>query len=94
MMDILLDEDYNFKISTTGDFEIGDSEAQHIRLLFDTFRGDWTQNPLVGIGLVRWKNGILDARFERETQLQFEADGLGNLSIDVQGATVFVSKNN
>jgi hypothetical protein len=91
MTDILLDENYEI-LFENGDFKVGDSEGQHIKLLLDTFKGDWTQNPTTGIGLIRWKNGRMDARFERECQLQFTADGLTDLKIKVINDTINIDK--
>ncbi len=89
MKDILLKDNYQFD-TEGGDFKVGDSEGQHIRLLFDTAKGDWTQSPLTGIGAVKWQNGVLDARFEREVQLQLEADGLTNFAVDVKDKDIFI----
>lgn len=91
MIDILLTDAYEFEVEN-GDFKTGDAVGQHIRLLFDTAKGDWTQNPLTGIGAVKWLNGVLDARFEREIQLQIEADGQTGLTVEVHGEEIFISK--
>lgn len=78
---------------TKGDFDMGDSEGQHILLLLDTTQGDWTQNLLAGVGAKRWINGRLDARFEREVRLQLEVDGLKDLDIEIEGSNVFINRN-
>ncbi len=91
MTDISLTDTYEFDIDN-GDFKSGDAVGQHIRLLFDTTKGDWTQNPLTGIGAIKWLNGRLDARFEREIQLQIEADGQTGLTVEVHGKEIFISK--
>lgn len=92
MADILLNDVYEFEIEN-GDFKTGESQAQDVRLLMDTSKGDWTENDQVGIGLIRWTNGNLDARLEREIQLQFDAAGFTDLSIDIENQTIFISKN-
>jgi hypothetical protein len=92
MVDILLNSEYEFEIEN-GDFKTGESEAQDIRLLMDTSKGHWTENELVGVGLIRWKNGVLDAALEKEIQLQFEAAGLTGLEIDIVGNDIFITKN-
>ena len=91
MTDILLKDDYQFD-TEGGDFKVGDSEGQHIRLLFDTAKGAWTQSPLSGIAAVKWLNGPLDAQFEREIQLQLEADGLSDLRVEIQNDNIYISK--
>jgi hypothetical protein len=95
MTDILLqdeaEQDLAFDMAK-GDFALGESEGQHILLLLDTTKGDWTQNLLVGVGAKRWINGRLDARFEREVRLQLEADGLTNLDIEIEGSNVFINR--
>ena len=91
MKDILFGASYELEIEN-GDFKIGDSEAQNIQLLMDTQKGDWSQSPLTGIGLVRWKNGRLDARLEREIILQLTADGLTDLKVNIEGKQINIDR--
>jgi hypothetical protein len=91
MSDIALTDTYELQIES-GDFAITDSEAQSIKLLFDTSKGDWTQSLLTGIGGVKWLKGRLDARFEREIQLQIQADTIQTLRVDVVSEEIFISK--
>jgi hypothetical protein len=94
MTDILLQDDTGdlaFDMSK-GDFEIGESEGQHIMLLLDTTKGNWTQNLLAGVGAKRWIHGRLDARFEREVRLQLEVDGLKNLDIEIEGSNILINR--
>jgi hypothetical protein len=95
MNDFLLEENAVGDLAINfdkGDFAVGDAEGQSILLLLDTTKGDWTQNPLVGVGAKRWINGRLDARFEREVRLQLEADGLKDLKIEIDENNVFINR--
>ena len=49
--DILLDTDGDLLI-VDGDMVMGESSAQHIGLMLQSNKGDWVQNPTVGIGLI------------------------------------------
>jgi hypothetical protein len=91
MSDIELTDSYELAI-VNGDFAVSDSEAQSIKLLFDTTKGNWTQNKETGIGAIKWRKGTLDARFEREIALQLEADGFKDLRVDVIGNETYISK--
>ena len=91
MTDILLTDGYAFE-TENGDFKTGDAQAQHIRLLLDTAKGDWAQSPLTGVALVKWLNGRLDGRLEREIQLQMEADGLSDLRVNIENDQIYIGK--
>lgn len=88
MTDILLDTD-NSLLFDAGDFVVGASEAQHVRLILDINKGDWTQSPLIGVGLTKYLKGNLDARLEREIRLQLTADGI-NANVEIGGGEVFI----
>ena len=53
--DLLLDNTGDMEI-VNGDFVIGESSVQHIGLMLQSNKGDWAQNPSVGIGLVDMVN--------------------------------------
>jgi hypothetical protein len=76
--DFLLDGGYDLAIEG-GDFVAGFSDYQHQDLLHLTAQGEWRQNPLSGINLLRWQAGPMDASrraaLQREGTLQLERDG-------------------
>ncbi len=71
--DILLNEDFDLAIEV-GDLVVSQSDNQHARLLLTLSKGDLTESPMVGIGILRHLKGVLDANFRREIVLQFSAD--------------------
>ena len=91
MTDINLDSNYNI-LFENGDLKVGDSEGQSIQLLLDTSKGEWTQNPLTGVGLVKWLNGRLNGVLEREIQLQLKVDGLNNLRVNIDNGNILIDR--
>lgn len=51
--DILLDEDYNYKV-INGDFAVGDSDTQNVDLLLNSDKGHIREFLTNGIGLTRY----------------------------------------
>lgn len=84
--DFLIGEDWDLVIENNT-LKTGQSDDQHVKLLLETYRGNWTQYPLVGLGLVRFINGNLGGEFRREFKLQLEADQYEavNMTVDTSG---------
>lgn len=74
--DILLDDNMDVK-SKNGDFVIEDSTLQNQQLLLVSEKGEWKENPVVGIGIRSW---LLDDatvhELHQEIQKQFSLDGM------------------
>jgi hypothetical protein len=85
--DLLLDATYDLAIGPGGDLLVGESDAQHLDLLLQTFPGEWRADPLVGIGLVRYLNSPYGpaqaAAFGREVTIQLVRDGYRVLALNV-----------
>lgn len=73
-LDFLLGDDGDL-IWDGVDFEWGESDAQHIQHLCELEPGELKELPLVGIGLSRAINGVVDGVLRRRIKLQLEADG-------------------
>ena len=58
-----------------GDFEMGNSDPQHVYHIILNSKGSYKQFPLTGIGKSRFINAPLGAEQRREIQLQLQADG-------------------
>jgi len=73
-----------------GDFIIGDSDQQHVEDLLIAQKGEYTQNPILGIGISRFLRAPMDSRIReklsREIKLQIEADGGSGVKVDVRSA--------
>lgn len=83
--DILLDADNDFVI-TENDVTLGESDGQHGRLIIDTQKGDWTQFPQTGVGIVQYLKGAFDGEARRNVRLQMQGDGykVDTLEFDVE----------
>lgn len=83
--DILLDADNDFVI-TGNDVTFGESDGQHGRLIIDTKKGDWTQFPNTGVGIIQYLKGSFDGEARRNVRLQMQGDGykVDTLEFDVE----------
>lgn len=75
MNDFKLNTDLDFEIAD-GDFVTGDATSEHQELLIYSAKGDWKENPTVGVGAAGFLkdedvNGLLG-----EIKKEFERDGM------------------
>jgi hypothetical protein len=82
--DLILDT-HNDLVFTNNDVTIGVSDNQHARLIMSTKKGDWTQFPNTGVGIVQYLKGVFDGEARRNVRLQMEGDGykVDTLDFDV-----------
>ncbi len=74
--DIIVDsDDENDLVVYAGDFFVGYSDAQHIAHIVEADAGQYRQHPLLGVGLRRFINGVVDGEVRRRIQLQLVSDG-------------------
>lgn len=75
VFDLLLGADLDLDVRG-GDFAIGESTKQHQGLILETEKGEWRENPAVGVGITSM---LLDdaaaGDIMLEIQQQMEADG-------------------
>lgn len=75
MMDIMLDSVYNL-LFANGDLVVANAEQQHQQLLLDTAKGDWKENPTVGVGAATWLKDHKLNGLTAEVKKEFERDGM------------------
>lgn len=74
--DIILADDNDLIINSTGDFDVKESDQQHVILLINTFLGQWKQDPLVGVGIINYlASSGQQQTLRREITVQMIADG-------------------
>lgn len=80
--DILLDEhlDLDFK---NGDFIIGESTAQHQKILILSEKGEFKEHPKRGVGSRRFLEDHTPDNLAREIRHEFHADGMSVKSIHI-----------
>lgn len=70
-----------------GDFLIDESDQQHVEDILVAFQGEYTQNPVLGVGISSYLRAPMDAKIrqdlEREIKLQVEADGGKDVVVSV-----------
>lgn len=85
MSDILLNKDSDLKIEN-GDFVIGSSDKQNVKLIVESFKGEFKEFPLVGFGVINYiKTNTSEMRFKRDLKIQLENDNYLNPKIDLSG---------
>lgn len=83
MKDILLNSDFDLDVAD-GDLVVGESTTQHQQLLLLTNKGDWKENPLIGVGASGFLKDEDESGLLQEIRIQFEKDGMevNNISIE------------
>lgn len=87
--DILLDETGDLAIKD-GDFVIGESTIQHQQLLLSSQKGEWKENPLVGVGIENYLNDDTINDMMNEISSQFEKDGMKIKSINSANSELLI----
>jgi hypothetical protein len=69
-------------IIENGDLKIGESTLQHQRDLLLANKGEYRQNPTIGVGLNNFiDDNFSSAEFNKEATLEFENDGMQVIKI-------------
>lgn len=58
-----------------GDFVIGDSDNQNVKLILEADKGQQRFTPFLGVGIRRQLGGSVDGAVRRDIQLQLQGDG-------------------
>lgn len=89
MTDITLTDNYDLAVSN-GDFCLEESLKQSQMLLLETNKGEWKQNPTMGVGVINYVEDYTAARLAREIREQFAKDGMQVINIRIDGTTLDV----
>ncbi len=74
--DIILDENNDLIINQFGDFDVKESDQQHVVLIINTFQGNWKQYPLLGVGIINYlRSSGQQQVLRRNITVQMIADG-------------------
>ena len=88
--DILLDENNDLLIQN-GDFVVGDSERQEIKMILQAVKNDYKQTPEIGVNLIEYLNSSGSARaLQQIIKLNLRMDGKENVKFKIEkGEIVF-----
>ncbi|WP_163401405.1 hypothetical protein [Flavobacterium fluviatile] len=75
MTDFLLDDDLDLLV-TDGDLVVGESTAQHQKMLILIDKGEFKDVPMRGVGAQRYLEDDSPENLAREIRLEFVADGM------------------
>lgn len=76
MTDFLLDDDLDLLISDDGDFVVGESTAQHQKILILADKTEFKDVPMRGVGARRYLEDSEPSNLAREIRTEFVADGM------------------
>ena len=80
--DILLDKNLDLVLKN-GDFSIGESTAQHQKLLILSDKGEFKANPKRGVGARKYLETHKPDDFAREIRQEFSIDGMSVDAISI-----------
>lgn len=89
MNDFKLNTDLELEIAN-GDFMIGDSTSEHQELLIHSSKGDWKENPTVGVGAAMFLKDDDTLGLPGEIKKEFERDGMTVNSIGITAEKIQV----
>ena len=89
MTDIALTNEYDLATSN-GDFRIDECLKQSQMLLLQTNKGEWKQNPTMGVGVVNYLEDYDTTGLAREIREQFAKDGMQVDRVNIDGTTLNV----
>lgn len=72
--DVIIGDDYQLNVQN-GDFEVRQSDMQHLHFIIKSHPTQWNQFPLLGYGEYSFLNAIFDGIEKRKVRLQCESDG-------------------
>jgi hypothetical protein len=90
--DIRLTEGDDLFVTTDGDFDITESDTQHVDTIIDSWVGHWKEFPTVGVGIKRKlaQSGNIQ-KVSREIKIQLTADGYNVKGIQIVNGEVYVT---
>tara|TARA_R110000796_G_scaffold73842_5_gene165889 strand:- start:4635 stop:4934 length:300 start_codon:yes stop_codon:yes gene_type:complete len=76
----------------TGDFLIGDSDAQHVQDIINSWAGWWKEFPTLGVGVKRYlgKSGGVQV-IKRAIKIHLKSDGYRTDNIIIKGSEVYIT---
>jgi hypothetical protein len=88
--DIILNDSNDLQINSLGDFDVFESDQQHVILLINTDKGQWKQFPTVGVGIVAYiKSTGQQQVLKREITVQMIADGYDVKEVILKGNEIY-----
>ena len=82
--DISLDNNNDLQLYN-GDFVIDNSDQQHVEHIVHAQKGEYTNYPITGVGVVNYlkKTNRVKSDFKRDLKIQLENDNYQNPKIDL-----------
>jgi hypothetical protein len=84
--DFKLDTDGDIYINaSTGDFDVVESDGQHVQDIFDSVPGWWKEFPLLGVNMIKYLNSTgKQVEIQGKGKEQLQADGYVNVEVTAE----------
>jgi protein involved in temperature-dependent protein secretion len=92
MKDILLNTELDLDIAD-GDLVVGESTVQHQQLLLVTSKGDWKENPLIGVGAAAFLKDEDESGLLNMIRIEFQKDGMDVKAVNIQSGEINIDAN-
>ena len=90
--DIKIEDDELFINAVTGDFDIVESDTQHVKDIISSWAGWWKEFPTLGVGVKQYLGRSANIQMiKRAIQINLKADGYRPQDISVKNNQVFVT---
>lgn len=91
--DILLSTELDIMFAN-GDFVIGDSTMQNQYLILSSQKGEWTENPNIGAGIVDMLNDEDgETYWKHRITVELERDGMAVKQIKIKNSQIQINAN-
>jgi hypothetical protein len=90
--DIRLEDNDVYIDATTGDFDIHDSDPQHVQDIINSWAGWWKEFPTIGVGIKRYlgRSGGIQL-VKRSIKIHLKSDGYRADKINVKDNSVYIT---
>lgn len=89
MNDILLGDNWDLDLSS-GDIKTGQSDEQNVKLILTYSPGHLKQYLLIGVGIIRSKNGVITRFMKSNIRKQLINDGFRVKKIDINSQGILI----
>ncbi|MBS1641539.1 MAG: hypothetical protein JSR11_03590 [Bacteroidetes bacterium] len=92
-IDFIQDDDLDLYEDDNGNLVEGFSDGQHIQTILSLEPAELKSELLVGVGIKKKINGVLDGNLRKEVTLQLQGDGFTINTMNITGNEIEINGN-